>query len=461
MDIFFIALYLILQVLLGIYLTKYVTNESDFFLAGRKLPTFAIAFSIFATWFGAETCIGSSSAVFQEGLSGSKAEPIGYGLCLFFTGLILAPRLWNEKYTTLGDFFKSRYGQSTEKLATWILLPSSIIWAAAQVRAFGQVISLIGGIDINLAITISTTFVILYTLMGGLLGDIITDVIQGAILGIGLLLVFFLALNHLPLGTMSLGELIPSEKLTFISESETIWDRLDSWMIPILGSLVAQELISRVLAAKNSAQAVKSTYAGMGLYLFFGSIPIVLGLLGHHFNLTLDDPELFLPTIAKQLLPQWAYIIFAGALISAILSTIDSILLASSALVSHNFLLPTFKIEDPKSKLLCARLTLVVSGIISYIIALFGDSIYEMVELASSFGTTGILIITIGGLYLKNPGAISANVTLILGLVFSIIFEFFIKIPSHFTLSILILLILYLVISALTQKEESLVTINN
>ena len=93
MDWIYIAAYLVIQIIIGLYLSKFVSSEGDFFLAGRKLPTFALSFSIFATWFGAETCIGSSGAVFSQGLSGSKAEPIGYGMCLLLTALVLDPML--------------------------------------------------------------------------------------------------------------------------------------------------------------------------------------------------------------------------------------------------------------------------------------------------------------------------------------------------------------------------------
>ncbi|MCB9091472.1 MAG: sodium:solute symporter family protein [Halobacteriovoraceae bacterium] len=436
--------YLIIQFLLGVYLTRFVKSEGDFFLAGRRIPTFAIVFSIFATWFGAETCIGSSAAVFAQGLAGSKAEPLGYGLCLFLLGILIAPKLWNEKYTTLGDFFKDRYSTSTEKIAVWILAPSSLIWAAAQIKAFGHVISSTTPLEVDVAISVATIFVILYTLMGGLLGDIVTDVIQGGILAITLLILFFFAIYSGGGVSETLLKISP-EKLTFISSEESLWSRLDSWLIPIFGSLIAQELIARVLSCNGKKQAVKSSYGGMGLYLFFGSIPVVLGLIGDKFPLSFTESEEFLPTLAQTILPSWLYILFIGALISAILSTIDSILLAISALISHNFILPTFNITDPKKKLLSARIVLVVSGIIAYFIAVRGQSVYHMVEAASSFGSTGIVVITIGGLYTKTLNAKYANFCLILGLVFSVLFDYILNLNVTFSLSLILIASFYTV----------------
>lgn len=441
MDALYIGIYLVLQILLGVYLTRFIKSESDFFLGGRNLPTYAIAFSIFATWFGAETCIGSAGAVFQSGLSGSKAEPIGYGLCLLLTAMIIAPRIWNEKYITMGDFIKDRHSELTEKIFIWIILPSSLIWAAAQIKAFGEVLSVATSFDISTSINIATIFVILYTLLGGFLGDVITDVVQGAILAIGLIVIIYFTLSHPGIELSN----IPTEKLNMLTPDKSFLERMDSWLIPIFGSLMSQELIARVLSAKNATQATRASYAGTLLYLMIGTIPIILGLVGSQFDFQLQEAEQFLPTIAKFVLPKWVYIIFAGALISAILSTIDSILLAISALVSHNFLVPILKIESPKKKLNLARIVLVVSGIVAYIIAIYGESVYEMVETASSFGTSGILIISLAGIFQKEKSPRLASMTLIFGISLSILLDIILELPAAFALNITIVTLFYLI----------------
>ena len=298
----------------------------------------------------------------------------------------------------MGDFIKDRHSELTEKIFIWIIMPSSLIWAAAQIKAFGEVLSVATNFDISVSINIATVFVILYTLLGGFLGDVITDVVQGAILAIGLIVIIYFTLSQPGVDLAN----IPTDKLNMLTPDKSILERVDSWLIPIFGSLMSQELIARVLSAKNSSQAKKASYIGTFMYLMVGTIPIILGLIGSQFNFQLQETEQFLPAIAKHVLPKWVYIIFAGALISAILSTIDSILLAISALISHNFLVPMFNIESPTRKLNLARIVLVVSGIIAYIIAIYGESVYEMVETASSFGTSGILVISLAGIFQKQ-----------------------------------------------------------
>jgi Na+/proline symporter len=412
----FIICYLLGQVLIGYLVSRTIRNEEDYFLGGRRLGWPLVAFSLFATWFGAETCIGSSAAVYERGLAGSRADPFGYATCLLLLGLVLAGRLWRGHYVTLADFYRERYGWFVEKAAVWILVPSSLIWAAAQVRAFAQVLSGTTSISVDVALVIVAAFVIAYTCMGGFLGDVITDFVQGIIIFLGVvgILVFTLMdVDHV-------GEILASidpGRLDFIDAGETIWQRIDRWMIPILGSLVAQETVSRVLAARSMSVARRASFIAAGIYLLMGSIPVFLGLLGPHILPGIEDSEQFLILVARKFLPTVAFVVFVGALISAILATIDSILLAVSAMVTHNLLARFLRGTEQRHKVRMARIVVVLAGVVAYVMAVYGKGIYALLETASSFGTAGILVITLVGLYTGMGRALSATLALAAGLV--------------------------------------------
>ena len=94
-----------------------------------------MTFTVFATWFGAETCIAAAGSVYRSGLSGGSADPFGYGLCIVLTGLVLAVPLWRLKLTTLADLFRIRFDPVVERIAVVLMVPTSLFWAAAQVRA--------------------------------------------------------------------------------------------------------------------------------------------------------------------------------------------------------------------------------------------------------------------------------------------------------------------------------------
>ena len=70
--------YVALQMLIGVLVSRSVRTEDDYLLAGRQLGPALATFSVFATWFGAETGVGSAGAVYQTGLSATRADPFGY-----------------------------------------------------------------------------------------------------------------------------------------------------------------------------------------------------------------------------------------------------------------------------------------------------------------------------------------------------------------------------------------------
>ncbi len=419
MNPLFLVGYFAVQAAIGLWLSRRMKTESDYFLGGRRVGLAMTAFSLFATWFGAETCIGSSGQVYAHGLSGSRADPFGFSLCLLLLGLFLAGRLRKGEYVTLADFFRERFGSRTEMLAVWVMVPSSLIWGAAQLRAFGQILSATMGWPVAVAVAASAGIVVLYTYAGGLLGDIYTDFLQGLIMiaGLGVLLVVVLA--KLP-DLSSLRALTP-ERLSFLAAGESAWQRFDRWLVPVLGSLVTQESIARVLAARSASVARKACYIACGMYLVVGGIPVVMGLLGPDLLPGVADPEKFLIGLAGGALPTLMFVLFAGALLSAILSTTDSILLACSALVAHNVIFPLFKVRRERARVLIARWLVAASGVLGCLIAIKGGGIYDLVLSASAFGTAGVLVIAMAGLYTRVGGAVSSMAALVAGIVLTVL----------------------------------------
>jgi Na+/proline symporter len=435
----------LLQLLLCFWISKKIKNEDDYLVGGRSSGYFLISLSLFATWFGAETCIGSSAEVYKYGLSGSRADPFGYSLCLFLTGLLIAPKIWSKKYVTLADYYKDRFGGSTESLAVFILAFSALIWSAAQLRAFGQVLSTVTDWPIQTALFISFAFVLLYVLFGGLMGDIITDAIQSVVIVIGLFLIFYFVFKQTDQSLFNLIKNQPSDRLSILGERESILSRVDRWMIPVLGSLVAQEIISRIFASRSKSVAVRSSYLAGLVYIFIGLIPVSLGLVGPSLIfVTQGNEEQFILKLAEASLPLFFAPVFFGAIVSALLATIDSILLSSSALISHNLVIPKFKIKKEKQKVFISRLVVFLCGVLSYLLAIYSNSIYSLLEIASSFGTAGVLVITILGLWFSFGNALTSTLTLVAGLVLTPFFEYYLKSEAPFVFSILFCLIIYL-----------------
>ncbi len=409
-----ILAYVAVQLLIGAYIGRRIRSETDYLLGGRSLGYTLATFSIFATWFGAETCIGSAGAVYEKGLWEASRDPFGYAACLLLMGLFFARKLWNAGLTTLGDLFRNRYSPGVERLAALLLVPTSVLWAAAQVRAFGLVLQTTSGIDATLATTIAAGVVIVYTTMGGLLADALNDFLQGSVLVVGMIVAGVAVFFNLG-GPIGVWNAIDVAKLTLVPPGAGVLDVLELWAVPVCGSIVAQELVSRVLGSRSPTVAQRSALLATGLYLTVGAIPLVVGLVGPKIMPGLADAEHVLTAVVHQYLGPVAYVIFAGAIVAAILSTVDSCLLAAGGLTSENLVASLRPSLSSTARLRISRACVVTFGAVAYVLALYGGSVYDLVEQASAFGSSGIFVVVCMGLFTRFGGVPAAFAGLVAG----------------------------------------------
>jgi SSS family solute:Na+ symporter len=410
-----ILAYVTVQIAIGVVVSRRIKTEDDYLVAGRRLGPLLATVSIFATWFGAETCVGATGSLYADGLGAHSVEPFAYGICLVAMGLVFARPMWRAGVTTLADLFRTRFGPSVETTAAVVLIPTSLFWAAAQVRAFGQVLATSAGVDVATGVAVAAAIAIVYTMCGGLLADVFTDLIQGAALVIGLVVVFVAVIASAG-GTQDALELLaktPPERPT--TDPLPLLDTLESWALPILGSVTAQEVISRSLAARSATVARSAAIVGGVAYLVVGLIPVSIGLLAAHTTPGVDDSDQVLATIAAAHLPTFGYVLFAGALISAILSTVDSALLAASSILSRNVLLAGRKEVPQATRIRTARLAVLGFGVVAWMLAHDAERVFDLIENASGFGSAGVLVVTCFGLFTRIGGTAAAILSLVAG----------------------------------------------
>jgi SSS family transporter len=398
-----VVAYVAAQLVLGLLVSARIRNEQDYLLAGRSLGLPLAAFSVFATWFGAESCVSASAKVYEHGLAGAVVDPFAYGACLLVMGAFFAAPLWKRGFTTLADLFRQRYSAGAERVAVLLMVPTSILWAAAQIRAFGQVFDSTAGIGMQAGIWIGAAVAIAYTATGGLRADVATDFFQGIFIIIGMVILCTLVVYDSG-GWLEGFARVGSERLCF-SNGGGFWQQMETWAVPVCGSLAAQELVSRILAAKCPLTAQRASLSGGALYVLVGLMPVALGLLSADQLPGLHEPEQLLSLLAQKHLSTVMQVFFLGALVSAILSTVDSTLLAAAALTSHNLIVPCFKGIGETAKVNIARGGVLVAGLVALALALQSDSIHELVQSASSFGSAGIFVVTVMGLFTRIGGS--------------------------------------------------------
>ncbi len=445
--------YVALQMLVGVYVSRQIQNEDDYLLAGRSLGPVLATFSIFATWFGAETCIGAAGAVYERGLSGTRGDPFGYTIVIIVLAALFAVPLWRAQITTLGDLFRRRFSPRVEQVAVVLMIPTSILWAGAQIRAFGQVLaSASDGISASIGIALAAGTVLVYTTFGGMLADAWTDLIQGIVLAIGLTVVTIMVASSLGGPAAALANVGPAH-WALTAPGETTIEVLNRWAVPILGSITAQELVGRIVACRTPAVAQRAAWTAAFVYLSVGLMPVALGLMATQVPLGVVDAEHVLPELAQQHLPRIGYVLFVGALVSAILSTVNSCLLVAGALLSHNLVVPHLPSLTETGRLRAARIAVVFSGVIAWYLALASESVLTLVEEASGFGSAGILVLMIFGLWSRFGGPLSAMAALLSGVAVWIPGHYIYALPYDYLASVGAALGAYLIVGALEHRS--------
>lgn len=446
--------YVLLQFAIGAWVSRRMAGEGDYILAGRSLGITLVTFSVFATYFGAEAIVATGGSVYEKGLSGALVDPFGYAFAIILTGVLLARALWSRGLTTFADLFRERYSPGVERLVVAVLLPGSVIWAAAQVRAFGQVLSANSSLSLFAAITLAAVLVGAYSVVGGLLADAVTDTIQGLAVLVGLVVLGVMV--AMAVGGPSEGlARVPSEKLALLRPDDGVLSMLERCAVPICGTMIAVELISRFLGARSANVAALATGLGGVLYLLVGTIPIFLGLVAPFVLPEVGDTEQTVAKLAEIYLPGALHIAFVGAVVSAILSAVHSALHAPAAQISHNIILRVVPRLTEQGKLWSVRTTVLALSILSYLLAATSHGIHELVETASAFGGAGVFVVTLFALFTRIGGAQSAYASVAGGLLVWLAGTYLFDFSYSYLASLTTSLIAYIGVALIEARRPS------
>jgi SSS family solute:Na+ symporter len=422
-----IIAYLVATVLVGFWASRKVKNSGDFMLAGRSLPLMLSSAALFATWFGSETVFGASSEFLKGGLYSVIEDPFGASLCLLLFGSFFVRKIYNMKLLTLGDFFKIRYGNKTELVASFFLAPPYIGYIAAQLVAMGLILNVVIGIAVWQGVVVSALIVTLYTYVGGMWAISITDFIQSIIIVIGMV-VLAIVLSNKTGGVSTILASVPSETFKFFPQWELkeVVSYIAAWCVLGLGSIPSQDVFQRAMSSKTAQTAVWSCHIAAVLYLTIAMLPLFISLCIKHLygdNLS-GDTQLTLPNMVMLHTSMPIQILFFGSLLSAIMSTTSSAILAPAAICAENIVKPLSRHKySDKQLLLVTRISVLLFSAIATIMACLRSNIYELVSESSILSLVSLFVPLTMGLYWKRSSSAGALISMVVGIITWIIFE--------------------------------------
>lgn len=428
-DFAILALYMCGVMFIGYYHFRRNKSAEDYYVGSRSISAHHVGLSIVATDVGGGFSIGLGGLGFLMGLSGSW---------LLFTGLVGAwltavfviPRIkaldTKHGMLTYPDFLRFRFNERVALMAALISGIGYLGFTGGQILAGAKLASAtlfsgtpLGMDPLQFSLHAIAVVVVAYTVIGGLKAVIYTDTIQWIILLGGLLLVTIPVSVYKIGGLSALTTSLPPEffSLTNVSGIEII-----NWMVTIIPIwLVGMTLYQRMYACKDAAEARKAWFiAGVFEYPIMAFIGVFLGMCARVMFPTVEA-ELGLPTLIREVLPIGVTGIVVAAYFSAIMSTADSCLMASSGnLVNdiiHRYLMPK---ASGKTMMRLSMLVTAVIGMLAVMIASRFTTVLDAILYAYAFMVSGLFVPTLGAYFWRKSSSVGAFWGMLVGGTFTL-----------------------------------------
>ncbi len=348
--------------------------------------------SIIATWFGSGPMMGSAAAAYRGDLLEVLRDPIASGVSLLIAGFFFARTYRRSRRFTHIDFYERRIGKLAGIISVVVNLIAGSIWLGAVLFAFGVVFESLTGQPAALGIVVGTLVVVVYTVFGGLKAVATTDVLQMAFIVIGMIILLLVVVADSG-GWQALPAQLPEHAFEFLPQGSTFSDHFAYFQVWFSSGLVAIGVVSvvqRAMAARSEQVAQNAFYIAGIAYLLFGLIPVTLGYIAANTMPGIENPNAVVPMLAVEHLHPILVAVFVGAVISAIMSTSDSILLGCGTIISVNLLPCVVQDPSPKLQLAVARISVPVMAVVALYTAFNTATVISAIAVAVSIGFAGL-----------------------------------------------------------------------
>lgn len=383
--------YILILTAIIIYKSTTVKSEEDFVVAGRSVPVYLLVGTLVTTWIGSGSLFGTAGLTFQVGFSElwfSLGAWIGI-LAVYF----IAARVRRISQYTLTDILEKRYAPLARLLGTITIMVAYLIIAGYQFKGGGRFLSILteGGITVEQGTLITFLIIIAFTALAGMVSIVSIDIFNGIIMIVGICIAVPVAIS----GFGGWGEVVNTIKevnpdhLKVAGGHDTWW--YFAIALPTLILLLSESSVYQKFSSARDATSARKAVMGM----FIGVVVIevlmcVLAVVGFAMysgderfivDGVINKPmsEEIILRIGFEKLPAFVgSMLFAGGA-AIILSTGNTFLMVTSTNLSRDIIEKYFvKGASEKTKLTIQRISIVVLGIIAFLIMTRFEQILDM-----------------------------------------------------------------------------------
>ena len=361
---------------------KAATGVGGYYVGNRQLGGTVVGISFFATFASTNTFIGHAGKGYE------------YGVAWFTLAVLLIIFSWASwrwigpplrrfaaewDALTIPDYIRGRILGDTpnadrhplQTLSASVIVFASILYLLAIFKGAGHLFQIFLGVPYEVAVGVTLLVVVLYTSIGGFVSVVKTDAIQGVLMLMGAITIFYFV-------TRAAGGLTAVSQLTDMPTKQHLFDLNGALPFAVLlgislsGALkliVDPRQLSRFYGLKSEAEVKKGMWiAVLGLTLILACM-FPIGLYAHLILENVSDTDLIVPTLVNDpdIFPFWVTDLLIVSVVSAAMSSMDSVLLVASSTLYKNLIAPFHHV---KNEVRWSRMAVIVLALIAALMAL-------------------------------------------------------------------------------------------
>ncbi len=402
-------IYLVLIVGVGWWYSRKIKNTEDYFLGGRNFGVFPIACTLAVSFIGGGMFMGMIGFLSKYGIA-TITMVLGMGLSFILLGIFLGPKLRKFNLRTLPQFIGQRFNEKTRFVIALIALIAMVGSAAVQFKASGAILNIVFNIPYVWALLIALSVVIFYSFLGGFRSVVATDVVQTVIIFIGVVLTLPIVLAAAG-GTSNVISKVSllqnGQFFNFFSQGVVLV--IGMFVILAVYAFISPENHQRIYASRNPQVARKAgIYSGIFFFIIVGLV-FLIGIVGLVFYPNLENPDHFFPKLAVEILPVWLGSILLASVAAAVMSSADTALITASSIFITDFYNKDSRKNISEKKILkISRLSVIVIGVIAFIVAFIFPTVADLVLFYNSLLASVALAPIVFGLFWKRASKAGA-----------------------------------------------------
>jgi len=321
---------------IGWYSLRRTSDEADYWIAGGKLGWALGGATLAATHTSAGTFIGTIGVMYTVGWSFGWLV-LSIPLAYWFTAAVLAPRFTRVRRLTLPAFLEARYySKGIRGLSAAIILVATVVYIQAQIVAGGLIANIVFGVPVRWGMVGFTLILLAYTVIGGMIAVVYTDFVQLVVMILGVVLA-------VPLAIRQVGDV--ESLFTYVEAVNPMtftWEGLPGTLLFtmglafMLGSVATPEKLIRLYAMKDLPTIRRGVLFAILVITGVNLLVFILSLASVVLFPVLPTGDLAMPMIARAVLPPTLGALMLAAITSAMMSTVDSLLIVAGSALSYD-----------------------------------------------------------------------------------------------------------------------------